>query len=130
MLDDATMFLRHAREESGHIFERDDRNVECIAEPDEARRFQRGVTVEHPRQHRWLVRDNTDRMRTEVCKSANDIRGEIALHFVELAVVHDALDDIVHVIRLVWIVRNDLEKGFVPTITGIAAGAARGRIEV
>ena len=46
MPDDAEVFLIHAGKKSRDIFERDDRDVETIAEPDEPCRLHRSVNIQ------------------------------------------------------------------------------------
>ena len=40
VLDDAAVLLRDTRKKSRDVFESDERDVECIAKPDEARTFE------------------------------------------------------------------------------------------
>ena len=55
VLDDAAVLLGHAGQEPGHVHEGHDRQVEAVAEADEARGLERRVDVEHPGEHRRLV---------------------------------------------------------------------------
>ena len=45
--NDAAVLLLHAGKKPGHILERDQRNVECVAEAHEARRLYTRIDVEH-----------------------------------------------------------------------------------
>ena len=49
-----------------------------------------------------------------------DIAGVVRLHLVELAIVHNAANDLVHVIRFIRIVRDHIEQGIFASIAGIA----------
>src|SRR6185312_6128655 len=61
VLDDAAIFLRRARQETGNIDEGDDGDIEAVAEAHEARALDRGVDVEASRQHHRLVGDDAHR---------------------------------------------------------------------
>src|SRR5690242_2251930 len=125
MLDDAAVFLCDAREKSRNILERHERNVERIAEPDEPCSFERCIDIEHACQHGGLVCNYSDAEAAEVGKTANDVLRILTLHFVELAIVDDAVDHLVHVVRLVRVVGNDVEQRLIPPIARIRSGAAR-----
>src|SRR3546814_3091656 len=73
MLDDSVIFLRGAGQEAGDIDEGEDRNLECIAKADEARRLLRGIEVKHPREHQRLVRDDADRAPLDAPEAAEDV---------------------------------------------------------
>ena len=60
MLDDAAELLGGAGQEAGHVLERDERDVEAVAEAHEARALDRGVDVEAAGQVRGLVGDDAD----------------------------------------------------------------------
>ena len=60
MADDAPVLLAHSREESRHVFEDDERDVEGVTESDEAGALHRRVDVQNPGQHRRLIRDHAD----------------------------------------------------------------------
>src|ERR1035441_4321533 len=63
--DDATVLLLRAGEEAGDVFERDQRNVEAVAEAHEARALDAGVDVEHSGKKVWLVGDDADGLAVE-----------------------------------------------------------------
>ena len=54
------MLLRDTGQEPGHVDEGDERDVERVAGPDEARRLDRGVDVERAGEHRGLLRHDPD----------------------------------------------------------------------
>ena len=60
VLDQAAILLGCARQEARHVDKRHDRDVEGVAEADEARGLAGGVTVEHACQHHRLVGDEAD----------------------------------------------------------------------
>src|SRR5439155_25535810 len=57
-----------------------------------------------------LIGYDTYAETTDVRKAANDVLRVIALHLIELPVVDHARDHVVHVVRLVRVVRNDVEQ--------------------
>ena len=58
--DDAAVLLLHAGQEAGHVHEGQQRNVEGVAEADEARRLVGGVDIQHAGLHAGLVGDDAD----------------------------------------------------------------------
>ena len=104
MLDQAAIFLRGARQEARHVDEGDDRNVEAVAEAHEARGLARGVAVEHAGQHHRLIGDDADGAAFHAGEAGDDVAGEGLLDLEEIALVHDLLDQLLHVVGLVRIV--------------------------
>ena len=88
-------------QEPGHVHEGDERDVERIAEADEARRLHRRVDVQHAGERARLVADDADRMTAQPREAADDVLRPALVHLEEVAVVDDAPDDVVHVVRLV-----------------------------
>ncbi len=107
MTDDPAPLLRRSREEPRHVDERDERDVEGVARADEAGCLHRGVDVEHARERSGLVPDDAHGVTAEPREPADDVLGPVRVHFEELAVVDDTLDDALHVVRLVRAVRDD-----------------------
>src|SRR5262249_45777876 len=60
VFDDATVFLRNAGQKAGHVFERDERNIEAVAETNKARAFDRAVDIENSGQKSRLVGYDAD----------------------------------------------------------------------
>src|SRR5581483_9966186 len=106
-------------------FKGQNRNVETIAKADKARGFVGGVNIEHTCQDHWLLRDDADDASIHARKADDDITREMFLHLKEIAVVHDALDDIEHVIGLVGIVGNEVIELGIGAQGRIGGGAAR-----
>ena len=114
--DDPIVLLVNAREESRNIDKCDEGNVEGIAEPDEAGSFLRGFNVEGASQVGGLVADNPDCVAVHPRKADQHVLGEMFVHFEELAVVDDGLDDVDHVIWLVCGVGDDEVQRVVDTV--------------
>ena len=60
VLDQAAIFLGGAGQKARHIDERDDRNLETIAEAHEAGRLAAGITVEDAGENERLIGDDAD----------------------------------------------------------------------
>ncbi len=67
------MLLVRAGQESGHVDERQDGDVERVAEADEPCRFLRGVDVERPGVDARLVGDDADRLAVEAREADDDV---------------------------------------------------------
>ena len=104
MFDHPAIFLRGARQETRHVHEGDDRDIEGVAEAHEPCGLARGVTVKHAGQHHRLVGDKPDRAPGDPAKSGNDVPGERFGDLEKIALVHDLQDQFLHVVRLVRIV--------------------------
>ena len=105
--DDPAVLLVDARQEARHVDERHQRDVEAVAGPDEPRRLRRGVDVEGAGEDRGLLRDDADTAPAEPREAGEDVRRPARLDLEERAVVDDALDDLVHVVRLARVVGDD-----------------------
>ncbi len=60
VLDEAAVFLRRARQEARHVDEGHQRDVEAVAEADEAGGLAAGVAVKNAGEDHRLVRDEAD----------------------------------------------------------------------
>ena len=69
MRDDAAVLLRHAWQKTRHVFKSNQRNVEAVAEANEARAFNRSRNIEHAREKRRLICNDADRASTQVAQS-------------------------------------------------------------
>ena len=101
VLDDAAVLLRRAGQEARHVLERHERDVEAVAEADEARALERRVDVEAPGQVRGLVRHDPDRPAAEPPEADDEVRRVLGLDLEEVPVVEHRLDDVLDVVGLV-----------------------------
>src|SRR6266849_2008958 len=122
VLDDAAELLGRAGQEAGHIDEGDQRNVEAVAEADEAGRLDGGVDVEAAGQEGGLVRHDAHRAAAEAREAAEDVLRERLLHLEEVAVVHHRADDLAHVVGLVRVLRDDRGERRVAPVGGVLGG--------
>ena len=107
MTDDAAVLLRSTRQESGHVDERDQRDVERVAEPDESRGFVGGVDVQRAGHDLGLVRDDSDRVPVEVGEADDHVHRVVRLNLEEVAMIDHHSDHILDVVGLLRIVRDD-----------------------
>ena len=107
MNDDAAVLLVDAGQEPGNIFEHQQRDVECVAEADEARTFPRGVDVENASQKRRLIGHDADRMAIQADEADHEIASEMLMHFEEVAFIRHDPDEIAHFIRLIRILGDE-----------------------
>ena len=60
MANDPAVLLASAGQETGDIFERNQRDIEAVAEADETRALHRRIDVERSCQHGGLISDDAD----------------------------------------------------------------------
>ncbi|ENN89690.1 hypothetical protein RHSP_69692 [Rhizobium freirei PRF 81] len=107
MLDHAAIFLRRAGQETGHVDQGQDRNVEGVAETNEPCGFARGVDVETAGQHHRLIGDDANRLPLHAHEAGDDVAREGCLQLEEFALIGKGVDQLLHVIRLVGAVGNE-----------------------
>ena len=125
MVDDCVVFLACAGKEAGDVDERDDGNVERVAEADKAGALAAGVAVKNTGVDAGLVGYHADRLAVEASKADDDVACEVALHFHEFPVVDNGTDDLVHVVGHVGVVRYDLVQTVFFAVNGVRACDAR-----
>jgi len=59
-----------------------------------------------------LLGDNTDRATIEAREADHDVLGEMFLHFKEVAVVYNIVNDRLHIVCFVRVVRDDAIQSF------------------
>ena len=106
--DDAAALLRLAGQEAGNVHERDQRDVERVAETDEARAFVGRVDVEHARLHRRLIGDDPADDALQTREADDRVFREIRHHFEERVFVEEPRDDLLHVDRELRIFGNEV----------------------
>ena len=121
---------RDARQEAGHVLEDHQGDVEGVAEAHEAPPLVGRVDVEHAGQDRRLVGDDPYRVTPQMREADEDVAGEARVDLVEVAVVHDAPDDVVHVVGAIGVVRYDLEEFLVLPVRRIGGLAPRRELGV
>ena len=119
------MGTARAREEARHVDERNDGDVEAVAEAHEACGLARSVAVEHAGVDAGLVGHDAHALAVEAGKADDDVACEVALHLEELPVVHHGTDYLIHVVRHVRVVGDNLVERILLAVDGVGAGDAR-----
>src|SRR2546425_8704070 len=106
--DNAVVFLLLPGKESGDVYEREQWNVEAVAESNEPRTFDRRIDVERARLNLRLVSDDANGSPLETSKADDDVLGPLFVNFEPRVVVDDPPDDVPYVIWFVGFLRHDL----------------------
>ena len=130
MLDDAAVFLGGAGQKAGNVFERDQRDVEAVAETYEAGPLYRGIDVERACQHSGLVGNDTDGAAMQAGKADHDVLGVVFLDFEEVAIIDHRVNHVLDVVRAVRLGRHHLIERWIGAVHGIGAGLARRILQV
>jgi len=130
VLDDAQLFLVAAGQEAGDVDEADQRDVEGIAEADEARPLHRGLHVERTGEDRRVVGDDADRAPAQAGEANHQVLGVALVDLEELLVVDHGQDQLLDVIGLVGVDRHDLVQPVVHAVEGVAAFGIGRRLHV
>ncbi len=128
--DDAAILLTSTRKESRNVDERDDRNIESVAEPHEPRGFARGVDVQHARHILGLVGNDTNGLSVETGKAGDDVLCKRLVGLEEVAVVDHRANHLIHVVGLVGAVGHDLVEAVFQTADGVVAHCERSILHV
>ena len=121
MKDNAIVFLTCSRKESRYVYQRYDRNIECIAETNETCAFTRCVAIEYTSQILRLISNDTYRLSVETGETDDDILCIIFLDFKEFTVVHNSADHFVHVIRFSRAVGDNIVQRIFQTVDWVCA---------
>ena len=130
MGDDAAVLLRRARQEARNVYQRDQRNVEGVAETHEPRCLAAGVDVQHAGHELGLVGDDAHRLTVETGEAGDDVLRVARRRFEVFAVVDDGLDDLGHVVRLVGVVGDDLVERVFQAVDTVGADGQRSILHV
>ena len=115
MVDDTGIFLSCTAEESGNVNQRQNLDVESIAEAYETCGLTACIAVKHTCQPSGLVGDDTCGTSVEAGKTADDVLGIILMHLHEITIINDEVDNLVHIIRFVGVSRQDIVEGILLT---------------
>src|SRR3990172_13029778 len=106
MAYDAIMLLVYTWEEARHVFKRQYRYVESVAEPDETRSLNRGVDVKSPGVDLWLVGHHPYGIPVQSSKARYDVSRMVRLHLEKFSPIHYSDDYLLHIVGLVRIGRK------------------------
>src|SRR5580704_8772615 len=117
--DNAVMLLPHAREESRHVDERDERDVERVTELNEPGRLLRRVYVKNARADQWLARHDSRGPAAEAAEGAHDATCPFGVQFQDLMAIGDLSDHGAHVVGLSRRRGHDVKQARALAIGGI-----------
>ena len=130
MADDTAVFLGHAGKKTRHIFQRDQRDVEGIAEPDKPGPFIRGVDIQHAGQMIGLIGHNPDRLSPQPSEPDHDVFGIVLLNFEKVVIIHDLCYDLTDIVGLVRVIGHYQIQVFIDTLGGIGGLLFRGILHI
>ena len=119
--DDSVVLLTCTWQESWYVYERYDRNIEGIAETNEAGCLAASVYIEYTCVSCWLVGYDTNALTIEAGETCNDVLGELRLNFEELSVIGYSTNHLIHIVCLVWIVWDNLVQSIVHAVDRVCA---------
>ena len=125
MPDDSVVLLSYSREKSGHVYKRDNRDVEAIAEADKSCGLCGGVDIQASSKHLRLVGHHSNAAPVEPGKTDDDVLCEMFLHFEKGSRIDNRLKHFQHVVRFVWMLGDDRVEGFRRSqriVVGLAQG--------
>src|SRR5579883_2263903 len=99
---DAAVFVLLANHKAGNILQKDQRSLALGAEFDKVRGLERAFGEENT-----VIGDNTDGIAHQACKAADQRRTVELLKFVETAAVHQACNDLAHIVAPAAIAWDD-----------------------
>src|SRR2546422_1502920 len=99
--DDPAVFLLHPGKETGYVDEREERDVEAVAEADEASRLGRRVDVHGSGEDLRLVPDDANRPALQAGEAPGNVLRPIRVDLEPRVAVHDPTDHVPPVVRLV-----------------------------
>ena len=112
MFDDTIPFLRRTRQEARNITKSHNRDLESIAESDESCCLHRCVDVKAACKYLRLVGNHPDRLAFDFDKTSQDIFSVWRHNLVKLISISHCFNRDLHVIRFIWIVRNNVIQHF------------------
>ena len=109
MANDASVFLSHPWEEPWDVFQYHQGDIEGVTEAHESGALVRGIDIQNTGQYCGLVADDSNWMSIEASETGQNIPSEPSVDLQELALIKDAFDDIMHVVRAIGVIWYDLQ---------------------
>src|SRR5262244_3490190 len=100
MADDAETFLFGSRQVAGNVHQSNDRNIECIAEPDESCRFVGTVHIQATGQKHRLIGDKASRSAVQPPEAGYQIAGPFRLQLEKIVAIDNPSYDMAHIVGL------------------------------
>ena len=108
MANDAAVLLSNTWHEARHVHQRQQRNVEGVAETDELASLVGGVNVQHTRHHVRLVSNHAHSASNESAEADDQVLGVARLNLKEITMVYKAANDFADVIALLAFHGNNI----------------------
>ena len=128
--DNSVVLLTCTRQESWNVNQRYDRNIEGVAETNETCTLTAGVNVEHTCVASRLVGYDTYALTVEASETYDDVLSELRLYLEELAIIGNSSDNLVHIVCLVGVLRDNLVQSVLHTVDRIGARLRRSCLHV
>lgn len=120
--NDTVVLLVGSRQETRHVHEGNNRDIEGIQEANEAGSLDGRINIQTAGKMAGVVGDDTDGAAIHATESAQNV-GSILRHDLEERVlVDDLLDQSLHVVRQVRVVRDDITQTLFLTVARIRGG--------
>ena len=119
MQDNTIIFLTCTRQESRNINQSNQWNIESVAETNETTSLTRSIAIQTSSHYLRLVSNDTYSLTIETCKTYDNILSIISMYFQEFVIINDCTDHFIHIVCLVWIIRNDLVQVIIQTVDRI-----------
>jgi len=125
--DNARPFLIRAGHVSGHVGEREKRDVEGVTETDEARRLVRSIDVENARKRHGIVGDDAHGTAHDADQSNDDVRRPLCVELKQFTVVGNRLDNVFHIVGARRFIGNDFVELWALPVGGVRRFSDRQR---
>ena len=119
MTDNSLVLLVHARQETRYIHQRQQRYIKRVAETDKTGGLYGCVDIQRTGQCGGLIRHDTDRLSIQTDITDNDVLGIFLLYLEEVLIISHGKDQLLHVVRLVGIGRNQQIQLRIDTVRAI-----------
>ena len=107
MTNNATILLRCPRQESGHVHQSNNGNRKRITKSNEAGCFGGGLNIQTSGEDHRLIGNNTNRTAPHPSKAGQNIACIIGFKLKKITVINDFFNQLMHVVRLIRVVRNE-----------------------
>mmetsp|Transcript_24709 Transcript_24709/g.34617 ORF Transcript_24709/g.34617 Transcript_24709/m.34617 type:complete len:205 (+) Transcript_24709:2093-2707(+) len=119
MSDNSVVFLISTRQKARNINKRYNWDIESVTEPNETSCFHTSVDIQASCKFHWLISHNAHGMSFESAKTDENILCVVWHNLKKAVVVHKFENKVVHIVRLVWIWRNNSVQRFFGTISAV-----------
>ena len=130
MAYDAVVLLVNAWQEARYIEQSHERDVEAVAEADEASRLVRGINVERACEVVGLVGHKAYGTAGEATETDYDVLGKLRLYLKEILLVADGFDDVLNVVGHIGVGRYHVVQFVTYAVQVIRSGTHGGILHI